>query len=83
MSKHAGDPTPRSPANVLADRCYRTVVNDLGWGPHGGHRVYLIVFHAGTETYWEAAYDSAHVDQPMHWAQVVPRSVQRTEYQRI
>jgi hypothetical protein len=83
MSKHVGDPTPRSPADVLRDRGYRTIVNDLGWGPHGGYRVYLVVFHTGTETYWEAIYDSANVDQPTSWVQVVPKIVKRTEYQRI
>ena len=83
MSKHIADPTPRSPSDVRGDRCYRTVVNDLGWSPHGGHRVHLVVFHTGTETYWEAIYDAANVDQPTNWAQVVPKTVQRVEYQRI
>jgi hypothetical protein len=83
MAKHAGDPSPRSPSSVLADRNYRTIVNDLGWGPHGGQRVYLVVMHTGTETYWEAVYDAANVDQPMTWIQVTPRTVQRTEYVRI
>lgn len=82
MPKHVGDPTPRSPGDVLADRRYRTVVNDLGWGP-SGYRVYLVLFHAGTETYWEAIYDSVAVDQPTNWTQVVPKTVQRVEYQKI
>ncbi len=83
LSKNAGDPTPRSPSDVLADPRYRAVINDLRWGPHGGYRVHLIVFHAGTETYWEAVYDHANVNQPMNWVQVVPKTVQRIEYQRI
>jgi hypothetical protein len=83
MSKHAGDPTPRSPSDVLVDRNYRVVVNDLGWNPHGGHRVYLIVLHTGTETYWEAIYDANDVNAPMTWSQVTPKTVQRTVYQRI
>ena len=83
MSKHVADPSPRSPGDVRTDRRYRDVVYDLGWGPHAGHRVYIVVFHAGTETYWEAIYDLANADQPTSWAQVVPKSVQRIEYQRI
>lgn len=83
MPKHVGDPSPRSPRDVLGDRSYRTVVHDLGWGPHGGHRIYLVVMHTGTETYWEAIYDSAHGDQPTSWTQVVPKTVQRVVYQRV
>lgn len=83
MAKHPGDPSPRSPSDVLADRHYRAIVNDLSWGPHGGYRVYLVVFHAGTETYWEASYDSANVDQPTNWTEVAPKRVQRVEYQRV
>jgi len=79
---HVGDPTPRSPSDILADRSYRMIVNDLGWGPRG-YRVCLVVFHAGTETYWETSYDSPDVDQPTSWTRVVPKTVQRIEYQRI
>lgn len=83
MPKHAGDPSPRSPSAVLTDRNYRSVVNDLSWSPHGGHRVYLVVMHLGTETYWEAIYDAADVGRPTTWIQVAPKTVQRIEYVRI
>ena len=83
MPKHVGDPSPRSPSDVLVDRSYHTVVNSLSWSPHGCHRVYLVVLHTGTETYWEAIYDAVDVVRPTSWTQVVPRTVQRTEYQRI
>ena len=81
-TKHAGDPTPRSPSSVLADRGYRTIINDLGWGPQGVC-VYLVVFHAGTETFWEVNYDSPDADKPARWPQVTPTTVQRVEYRRV
>ncbi len=81
--KHVGDPSPRSPKNVLADRNYRTVENDIAWGPNNARIVYLVVLHTGTETYWELSYPTTDDDQPAYWRRVVPKHVQRVEYQRI
>jgi hypothetical protein len=83
MSKHAGDPSPRSPNDVLADQRYRAVVNDIVWGPNSSRCVYLVVLHTGTETYWEASYTTTESDHPLYWRQVVPKRVERVEYQRI
>lgn len=80
MSVHAGDPTPRSPADVLRDRAYRLVESEV-FGMH--QFVRLVVFHFGTETYWECEYEINRAAFPQEWELVQPVVVKRVEYRRV
>lgn len=79
-AKRSGDPTPRSPGDVMNDQAYRVVVNE-GHVTWGGAKIWNIVaFHCGTETYWSAGYGDAQNTQPAQWSQVKPVVVQKTEW---
>lgn len=79
MSRHPGDPTPRSPAAVLRDK--RTYAFESC--SYVGHAIRLIVFHRGSETYWETYYAPTADQQPAEWFQVRPVPVQTTDYVRV
>lgn len=72
----AGDPSPRSPAEVLRDRNYRRVEST----PLANDMVRLIVFHAGTERYFETYYNLQADKLPASWCQVVPKQKIVIEY---
>lgn len=65
---HPGDPSPRSPANVLKDRTYKAIVNEQ----LANSTIKLIVFHRGTETYWQVIYQVFDDTRPATWEEVVP-----------
>ncbi len=82
--KHVGDPTPRAPSNVIADRSYRVVDSrhDV-LQASGGSQTTLVVFHLGTETYWQATYITAVGHLPTSWCQVKPERVTSVVYREI
>ena len=80
VNKHPGDPSPRSPGDVMNDQAYRVVVNE-GIATWGGIKTWsIVVLHCGTETYWSAGYDDTQIMQPAKWSRVKPVVVQKTEW---
>ncbi len=81
--QHPGDPTPRSPADVLSDFAYHCVRTERF--PVMGSNVPLVdtvVMHRGTETYWHANYPWSTSTHTMCWEQVEPVVETRTIYRR-
>ncbi len=80
---HPGDPTPKSPREVHGDSTYTVVTQEeqftiTGAGPISPSvfptrvRVVLVVFHRGTETYWQTIYDSSAFATPAIWHRMAP-----------
>lgn len=67
--RHAGDPTPRSARDVLADAAYKMVVSEQ---IDGRNVTRLVVLHCGTDTHWMTAYLVAHGHLAATWQCVVP-----------
>jgi hypothetical protein len=67
--RHAGDPTPRSARDVLADVAYKMAATEQ---IDGGNVTRLVVLHCGTDTHWMTAYIVAHGHLAATWQQVVP-----------
>ena len=78
MKAKPGDPSPRSPADVLSDHNYKMVSSE-----HNGGHVTLVVLHCGTETYWECVYHWNADKQPADWFYVVCEAVTVTKYRRV
>lgn len=79
MSKHPGDPTPRSPESVLGDRNYRVVERKA---IDSGVRVVLVVFHCGSETYWSTMFSIVAPELDAAWYEVRPHVETRVVYRR-
>lgn len=75
-----GDPSPRSPHDVLADRAYRHIDSRAI-----GMSVQLTVLHCGTETHWQTCYGLGLGQDrlPATWYEVRPQPVTRIEYRRV
>ena len=82
-AKHPGDPTPRSPTDVMNDQTYRVVVNEghRTWG--GTESWHIIALHCGTETYWSTNYGPSQTAAPTLWRQVKQVVVQQTEWRAV
>lgn len=76
---HSADPTPRSPASVLNDPGYKRIVADQ----QANNVVSLIVFHSGTETYWQTFYDVPDDNKSATWHQVKPVVKTITTFQLV
>lgn len=79
--KHAGDPTPRSAGDVLADRAYKMVLAEAD-GKQPPTSV-LVVMHCGTETYWSTSYLAAQARLAANWQRVAPARETRTIYRPV
>lgn len=74
-----GNPSPRSPFDVMQDRAYRMMdCQGIGAG-----FVRLTVFHGGTETLWQTEYFQTASSAPANWWQAERVIVTRSEYRRI
>jgi hypothetical protein len=73
-----GDPTPKSPCEVLRDRAYRFIESSAH-----GPSVQLTVLHCGTETYWQTFYGMMDDQLPAQWFQVKRVVVKRIEFHRV
>jgi len=75
-----GDPSPRSPYEVLRDHAYRLVDSRAT-----GMSIALTVLHCGTETHWQTVYSIgiASDRMPAQWYRVEPVQVTRTEWRQI
>ena len=71
-ASHPGDPTPRSPLDVMNDQLYRVIWNETTSSLSGVHSTFIVVFHCGTETYWATHYAPTQIAQPAQWHQVEP-----------
>lgn len=77
--KHPGDPTPRSATSVVADRAYKKVVEQNS-GIGGHPMTTIVVFHCGTESYWETTFPTAQAYLAVTWQHVEPIVETRTTY---
>lgn len=77
--KH-GDPSPRSPYEVLRDRAYRFIDSRAT-----GMSIAVTVLHCGSETYWQTCYGIGISSDrlPAQWCQVEPVQVTRTEWREV
>jgi hypothetical protein len=67
--RHAGDPTPRSARDILADGAYKIMTSEQ---IDGSNVIRLVVLHCATDTYWMTAHLVAHGHLAATWQQVVP-----------
>ena len=61
-----GDPTPKTPGEVLRSPSYKMVESNI----LSGYLVELVVMHCGTDTFWRTTYSHSQIDMPAHWTQV-------------
>lgn len=81
--QHPGDPTPRSPREVLADRGYRMVASERD-PPLGGPATNtLVVLHGGTETYWTTSYPVSGSCLAATWQRAAPVVETRITYRPV
>ena len=78
--KHPGDPTPQSIDATAASRSYRVVVRQSKTQPNGAQFCEVVVFHCGTETYWQTFCSMVLMNQPSTWHEVLPVVETRTTY---
>lgn len=78
---HPGDPTPRSPDEVMTaiPKTWKLIMSELC----ASQRIRMIVFHYGTETYWETMYSPARYTDSATWKQVKPYTRTITDYKEV
>lgn len=81
--KHPGDPTPRSPGDVMNDMHYRVIEHEGTLNMSGVESWRIVVFHCGTETYWATTYLPAKIAQPSQWQQVEPVTQTTTVWRNV
>lgn len=77
---HPADPTPKSPDEVLsATREWKLITSEL----QSSQRIRMIMFHYGTETYWETNYSPSRYTDPATWKRVEPYQQTITNYREV
>ena len=78
--KHAADPSPRSPADVLADRTNYVMIE---CEQQANQIVRLIVLHRGTETHWQAHYGLYAAQLGTSWTHVEPQKITVVRWRKV